>query len=194
MYPGVSLEFDGVTLPQVVLDGLSIACSISPRCLGFYMLYIRCESVIRVFILCLIMQVWSIIQLNLRIQPLHVQSISQSCFECGFERLWKIVPKLRPQILYVVPKFSKKIQGVKVMQLKSLGHRFQCHFTHNRNIIFSKYPARFMRIGRFVREIWFWKAVVCIERHAVFRLLGNGASKLGEVLFIAFGSFRVLAS
>jgi hypothetical protein len=39
-------------------------------------------------------------------------SIIKSCFECGFERSWKIVPKLRPSSNTVSPNSVKQIQGV----------------------------------------------------------------------------------
>jgi hypothetical protein len=55
----------------------------------------RCESIIWVFILCLIMHFWSIIQLKLRIQAYVIKSC--------FERLRIILPKLRPSSNTVSP-------------------------------------------------------------------------------------------
>jgi hypothetical protein len=52
----------------------------------------------------------------------------------------------------------------KTFTISSHSHRFHCHFTHKRNIIFSKLPGSFIRICHYVREIWFWKVVACIER------------------------------
>jgi hypothetical protein len=45
----------------------------------------------------------------------------------------------------------------------------------------------------FVREIWFWKVVACIERGTVFRLPENGASKLGKSRGAIYG-FREISA
>jgi hypothetical protein len=57
------------------------------------------------------MYLWSIMQLDLRIQAYFIKS----CFECDFERLWKIVHKLRPPSKTMCPNSEKEYRVVMSM-------------------------------------------------------------------------------